>query len=137
MTRVESLIEKLAALEEADVCPFPYADCRKLQRDAKYAALVPDLDVYLSDLAGHRSWGKRILQWSDDKIAEVAGWLSKSFFEQFPVYAQLEWKIRPSVVPELHALLARAEKTRLTLLELLEEIRRLRCNPERLAPPSS
>ena len=56
MNETDELFANLSKLIASDVGPFPYADCRKLQGDDKYPALIPDLDTYLSEMAGYRSW---------------------------------------------------------------------------------
>jgi hypothetical protein len=58
-------------------------------QDERHNGLVPDLDTYLSELAGYRSWGKRILQWSEHKIERVEQRLRQSFFERHTIYAEL------------------------------------------------
>lgn len=127
MSRIEEMLLRLKGIEAADVVAFPYEDCRKLQRiDERYVALVPDLDVYLSELAGYRSWGKRILSWPDEKIEEVHRRVGESFFDRFPMYGDLETRITSADVPDLHATLDRAERTRITLRDLLSDLQRER-----------
>jgi hypothetical protein len=66
---VQSLEESAANLRRVFTeelrTPFPYEDCRRVMEEAgmKGASLIPDLDLYLSDLAGYASWGKKILDW--------------------------------------------------------------------------
>src|SRR5687768_6133923 len=104
MNEIEPLLVELKELDRADAGPFPYDDCRKLQTiDRKYASLIPDLDFYLSEHAGYRSWGRNILKWPDEKIEEVLGRIDESFFDRFPIYAALESQITSSTVPDLHA----------------------------------
>lgn len=127
MSRIDEMLLRLKAIEAADVVAFPYEDCRKLQGiDERYAALVPDLDVYLSELAGYRSWGKRILSWPDEKVEDVHRRVSDTFFDRFPLYADLESRITSANAADLHATLDRAERTRITLRDLLSELQRER-----------
>ncbi|HEV7767325.1 MAG TPA: hypothetical protein VGQ76_20150 [Thermoanaerobaculia bacterium] len=127
MSGIEELLQELKAIGAADTVAFPYEDCRKLQQiDERVSAVVPDLDVYLSELAGYRSWGKRILTWSDEKIEEVHRSVGQSFFDRFPIYGELSSHITPTSVPALHATLDRAERTRAALRELLSHLQRER-----------
>lgn len=124
MNRIDSLLGELAALDVADRGAFPYADCRKLQaRSDRYRSIVPDLDAYLSELAGYRSWGKRILTWADGKIGDVQSRLGSSFFERYPTYAERSSELKSADVPDLRRALDVAERTRLTLHDLLTELK--------------
>jgi hypothetical protein len=122
---IANLIADLDALHKLDTRAFPYADCRKLQQiGSSYSALIPDLDVYLSELAGYRGWGKRILKWPDDKIEEVHQRAGASFFDRFPAYAEQQAQITPTTVPDLYVTLDRANQTRAVLRELLAHLQR-------------
>lgn len=118
---IDDLIAELDILSESDVRPFPYEACRLLQRDdRRYATLIPDLDSYFSELAGYRSWGRRILGWPDEKIEHVRRWLERSFNERFPVYRHMQVSSADRSV--LREALEIAERTRTVLLRLLDEI---------------
>jgi hypothetical protein len=133
VSSIAELLTELSAIDSVDATRFPYADCKRLQNsDKRYAELVPDLDVYLADLAGHRSWGKRILRWSDAKIEEVLREVDKSFFGRLPIYARLESQITPTNTPDLFARLERSDRTRALLSELLTRLKN-----ERAASASS
>jgi hypothetical protein len=127
MSRIDGLVRELAALDTADRGAFPYADCRKLQAGSeRYRSIVPDLDAYLSKLAGYRSWGKRILTWADEKIGDVQSRLGSSFFERCPAYAERSAELTSADVPDLRHALDVAERTRLILLDLLTELKESR-----------
>jgi hypothetical protein len=69
---VNELLAELRRIDSADAGAFPYDDCRYLQRISVVdPSLSPDLDAYFSEIAGYRSWGKRIATWPDEKILDV------------------------------------------------------------------
>jgi hypothetical protein len=123
-TLEEAADDLLHTYEEEFRMPFPYADCRKLRREGgdRYEGLIPDLDMYFSDIAGYCSWGKRILKWPKEKVLEVRERLSKSFFEKHPQYKPLEAMITESNTPSLYTRLIACEKLRLKLLEILTRL---------------
>lgn len=126
MSKTNDLLRQLDALSESDVGPFPYDGCRWLRTAVRERldGLVPDLDSYLSEFAGYRSWGKKILEWPDERIATVEKRLSQSFFERFPAYAGLEPILGLSEASDVRRALNNAEQTREVLLHLLSAIRR-------------
>jgi hypothetical protein len=112
---------KLAELSTGDVRPFPYEACRSVSRDnPRYNSLIPDLDTYLSELAGYASWGTRIRSWPDEKIEGTRRRLASSFHERFPVYRDME--LASADRSDLREVLAAAERTRKLLLVLLEQL---------------
>jgi hypothetical protein len=123
-TLEEAADNLLHTYEQEFRIPFPYADCRKLRRESgdRYEGLIPDLDMYFSDIAGYCSWGKRILKWPKEKILEVRERLSKPFFEKYPQYKLLEVMITESNTPHLYTKLKACEKLRLTLIEILNRL---------------
>jgi len=120
---IDHWLAKLDALARADAGPFPYEACRAAQRDhVQFATLVPDLDAYLSELAGYRSWGKRILAWPDEKVEAVRRRLDESFYDRYPTYRDLQTASADRIA--LHEALERAERTRTILIQLIEQLRR-------------
>jgi hypothetical protein len=132
MSAIDDLLAQLDALSGSGGGPFPYEGCRRLRAavDDRHDGFIPDLDAYLSELAGYRSWGKRILTWSDDKIAVVANRLSQSFFDRFPTYAELKPILEVTQAPDVRYALQNAEQTREVLLHLLLAIRRSRAGTD-------
>jgi len=104
--------------------PFPYEDCRRVMEEAgmKGAALIPDLDLYLSDLASYASWGKKILDWSRESILEARVKMEKSFFELHPKYLPLASLITEMKTPDLAFQMALYEKLRIEILNLLSQL---------------
>jgi len=124
MSEIERLLTALQCVQESDAGAFPYADCRKLQAaGSRYSALIPDLDGYLSEIAGYGSWGKRILTWPDDEIEHVLHRVSASFFDRFPMYDGLRPQITAKSVPHLHAAIERGDRVRSILEDLLGRLR--------------
>ncbi len=85
----------------------------------KNSALIPDLDLYLSDLAGYASWGKKILDWPKEKMMEAQAKLAKTFFELHPQYLSLAPLITETKTPALASQMALYEKLRIEILDLL------------------
>ncbi len=104
--------------------PFPYAGCRTLIRDAgkAYEGLIPDLDLYFSDIAGYCSWGRAILKWPKKKLSEAGDKLDKSFFEKHPHYQSLQPAVSETGTPDLYESLKLYEKMRGNLLNLFSEL---------------
>jgi hypothetical protein len=125
MSRFDELVSELRRIDSADRGAFPYDDCRHLQRiSGADASLIPDLDAYLSEIAGYRSWGMRIASWQDQKIEAVERRISSSFLDRFPVHSALSDTLRSDEVPNLRSAIARADETRAVLRELLRELAR-------------
>jgi hypothetical protein len=118
---IGDLLAELDVLGKTEVRPFPYEACRSAQRDdPRYAALIPDLDSYFSELAGYRSWGRRILTWPEEKVESVRRRLEMSFGERFPAYRDLQTSSADR--NELRKALETAERTRTLLLALLHQL---------------
>ena len=93
---VEEKLRILQKLYKSDFLrPFPYEDCRKILKQLNYQNhdLIPCLDVYFSDVAGFCSSGKRVENWSTEKITDAKIKLNKSFFDRFPKLSELKAKI--------------------------------------------
>lgn len=124
MSRIEELLSELKRIDAADRGTFPYDDCRKLQRiSGADASLIPDVDTYLSEIAGYRSWGKRVAGWPDEKINEVEQRIDASFFDRFPAHVSVREVIESDAVGSLRSALARADRTRAVLRDLLREMK--------------
>jgi hypothetical protein len=124
MNRLDGLLSEIKRIDAADGGAFPYEDCRKLQRiSGADASLIPDLDAYLSEIAGYRSWGKRIAGWSDEEVDDVERRISSSFFDSFPVHRTLRDIIESDEVPRLRKAIARADETRVLLRDVLRELK--------------
>ena len=127
MTDIDALFKELEQLSARDAEAFPYVGCRALGRVAheKPGLLAPNLDSYLSELAGHRSWKRKILFWTETKIDAVLGQLERGFFDRHPEYAELQ-PIVASAAPDVQRALEVADQTRVVLSKLLRTIRDVR-----------
>ncbi len=122
-------LEILRMLYKTDLLhPFPYDDCRRLLADngKGFKDLIPSLDAYFSDVGGLCSWGKRSLNWSHEDIDKHAFILRESFFEKYPVFAPLEISIKDKDTPTLFSQLLIYDLMRLTLLDILPDIKKAR-----------
>ena len=121
--------EKLRILQElykSDFLrPFPHQDCRKiLSRNVNgFEDLIPCLDVYFSDVAGFCSRAKRISSWSFEENESAEGKMKKSFFDRFPQFSNLKPEITEKETPQLYNQLLIYDLMRLTLFDVLSEIR--------------
>ncbi len=108
--------------------PFPSANCRELMSDFPFDDhwFAMYLDTYCSDIAGHCSHGKNIMQWPEEKLRLVHGQTNFNFFELHPQYANLQRLITKSDTPDLFEELKLYEQLRQQLLVLLSELIRLR-----------
>jgi hypothetical protein len=79
---------------------FPYSPCREVLQDAppEFLGLVPDLDMWQSDIAELCSVGKRWLERSNEDVATAIDQLSKDLYDRFPVYAGLRGRIEANGV---------------------------------------
>ncbi|MCY7374458.1 MAG: hypothetical protein LH472_00595 [Pyrinomonadaceae bacterium] len=125
-SEIEEKLKILQELYKSDFLhPFPYDDCRKVlkQNDNQFEDLIPCLDVYLSDVAGFCSWGKRIADWSNEQVADAAIKLGKSFFDRFNKFSELKPQINDVETPTLYNQLLIFDLMRLTLTDILSEIK--------------
>jgi len=117
-------LKRLAVINDLDKGPFPYDDCRKLvDGNPQYRELIPDLDVYFSEIAGYASAGQRLLRWSRERAEQVRCRLMASFFARFPRYESLKSRITMESTPGLFIALERSDDKRALLAELLDQIR--------------
>lgn len=125
MSNIDDLISQLDTLSKSSSVPFPYDGCRRLRALAqnRHEALIPDLDTYLSEFAGYRSWGKAIVQWSDQQLEAVEKRLHQSFFDRFPNYVELKSFLKSDEASDVSDALRNTDRTRTVLLELLAAIR--------------
>lgn len=124
MSEIETLLLELEQLDRGDRGPFPYDGCRKvkaLDREGVFKNLIPDLDLYFSEVAGYRSSGKRMLRWPDEKLQAAHRCLSRSLFERYPMYNSLQ-SLRREEAPDLYDCIRETERARVVLLRLIEAL---------------
>lgn len=89
------------------VRPFPYKDCRRLTRSIgkdigiTSSDLIPDLDIYLADVAGFASSATRLRGRPVEQLRRYLPYLELSFFEKHPVYRPLEGRVNADDTPDL------------------------------------
>ena len=121
--------EKLKILQELYrgglLYPFPHQDCRKIvsENEDDFEGFIPSLDIYFSDIAGFCSYGNRIKSWSMEEVEDAENQLNKSFFYRFPKFSELKIRINSKETPMLHNQLLIYDLMRLTLVDVLSEIR--------------
>lgn len=81
------------------------------------ADLIPDMDQWRTDIAGHCSWGRRWLKRNPEDWEEASNRLRMGFFERFPAYGIVRREQGRN--RELAADIEAHERFRLELLELL------------------
>jgi hypothetical protein len=120
--KAKELADEIQRMYEEDWrSPFPRDDCKYLvdeNDDERFKDLYFDLDTYFATIAGFASGAKRILKLSIDKLEELRGRTTTSFFEEYPQYTLLERQITESDTPDLYERLQLCEKIRSQLLQL-------------------
>lgn len=132
---LETILETLAWLKEADDRPFPYADirhiyktvtsCKIRTRRAIDKGFVPDLDYYQSNIAGCSSWGKKAFRWDFEKRREFTRLLNKGFFDRHTEYLLVRRWITEVNTPHLCRDFVIYEEMRVNVLALIGILDRL------------
>lgn len=101
--------------------PFPYADCRHVMAQVGEfdEGLIPDLDLYFSNVAGYCSWGKRLQRMPRPELLAARATLTRSFFEKHPEYLPLTALINEADTPTLFGDLKLHEELRNRLLAII------------------
>jgi hypothetical protein len=122
-TEIEVLYSKIRK------SPFPYDDCFWLVRYEKRrgAELIPDLDLYFSNVHGYASGATRLGLRSDEELEQAKKTLSTGPFETYPHIKRYQHLINPEKTPRLLEEIETTEQMRIGLLELL---RTLEASPE-------
>lgn len=120
----DELLHELEYLREQDTRAFAYEDVSRRQegRGTRYNNLGPDLSMFCADIAGHLSWGRRILEWDRERIERTLYWSGRAFFDRYPKFRPLEKRITPKDTPHLCADVALYEESRETLIELVRRL---------------
>jgi len=122
--KAEEIASEAARIYEEEArLPFPCDDCRWLRNEFEVEdeleGFIPDLSLWFSDVAGYCSWGKRILNWSEEKLKGTREFLSSSFFDWHPEYGVLERAITEENTPDIYEDLLLYERMRKKLLEVM------------------
>lgn len=124
MSEIEDLLLELDQLDDRDRRPFPYDGCRKVKtqdRQGVLKDLIPDLDMYFSEIAGYRNSGKRILGWPQEKLEEAQRRLTRTLFDRHPMYISLQ-NLHREEAPDLYDHMHETERARVVLLRLIETL---------------
>lgn len=124
VNRNPELAQELERLYEREfVHKFPYQDCDKLQKlHPRIAhALVPDLDMYFSFIAGYGSSATTLHQRPKVELRAALPKLKRSFYEACPKYNRLAKFISDSETPTLFHDLEVSDRLRLGLATLIAE----------------
>jgi hypothetical protein len=119
------LAQNLERLYEREfIRKFPHQDCFKLQKlHPRIAhALVPDLDMYFSFIAGYASSATRLEQRPRTELRAALPKLKRSFYEECPRYKRLAKYISGRDTPALFHDLEVSDRLRLGLATLITGI---------------
>ena len=106
---------------------FPTADINKLALDPDHTSLLHGrVEMYLSGIAGYAASADRLNRRSRAELSKASRFLSQSFFEKYPDYADYRAKINGEATPELFRELEVAEQNR---VDLIQEVDRLLAAP--------
>jgi YxiJ-like protein len=123
--RANTLAEEIErCYEERFKNKFPYDDCYKLQRENPSigTGLIPDLDSYLSFIAGYSSSATTLVHRPVEELRKAISRLKRSFFEVNPRYKSLERLITLRDTAVLYTELQVANALRRDLLVLMEPL---------------
>ena len=114
---------KLAQLYETELGrgPFPLAQTRKVGQGKDYSEFHGYLTLYLSNIAGIASHGRRLKRISAERKREFQRLSALAFFAKYPQFEYIEKRIQNSDVPDLKRLLDATEEARLLIIKALAE----------------
>lgn len=120
-TVTEAAVELRRIFKEDLSTPFPYDDCRRVYARAGKIAdgLIPDLVLYLGDVAGYCSLGKKLLRLPEEDLLKARATLERSFFEKHLEYLPLAAWINEADTPALFADLEFHDELRGRLLAII------------------
>jgi hypothetical protein len=100
---------------------FPYHDCYLLADSMGLPRedLIPELDLYFSQIAGYVSSASRLGSRSPAEIEKALQVLGKDFFQVFPHLQFLQDRINEEETPDLFRRMRAVEEMRSRLLHLL------------------
>ena len=119
----QDLVDSLKQLwDEEFPSPFPYDDCRWLNREFSEGLdhLISDLDLWITDHIGFATRGRGLLKFTHDQVLLARGLVSLTFYELHPEYAWIERHVNESNTPELRMFLDVADRLRSMLQSLFD-----------------
>ncbi len=131
MNDTQKIIEQIGRLSKEWGGAFPYDDCRTILHQVqeqslverkKYADLIPDLDNYFDMVEMHAAGVEFVKKWDGLRLAQSAALVKPSFFQRYPKYRPLEWRVNQINTPELYRWLAVSDQLRRLLMTLMSEL---------------
>jgi hypothetical protein len=119
---IEDLLRDVALLTD-NQRGFPYKGARLVQRaDEAYEQFIPDLDLYLGDVAGFCAAGRRVLRWNANRIKDAEQCLQRSFFDVYPQYRDVQSRLADPALEDVRRTLDRSDRLRARMLDLLTAV---------------
>ena len=118
-------IEELRTLYHRELLrPAPSEDCFKIEGDPDwpYGDLHPDLSTYTASIASCCRGAKTLLSDTTESLLKDRSWFSRTFFERWPLYADLEKLVTRDETPKLYRELEVYEHARRLVLELIQAV---------------
>lgn len=101
--------------------PFPTKQVSEVGKGKDYGYFHGHLVLWLADIAGIASRGKRLNKISSERKAEFRRLAAQPFFTEHPEFRHIQERISKSDVPDLKRLMESTEIARLLILEVLAE----------------
>jgi hypothetical protein len=119
----EETLLKLEQLYKAElgIGPFPTAQTGKVSQGKDRDEFHGYLTMYLSNIAGIASHGKRLKRISEERKREFQDISALPFFVKYPQFEYIEKRIESFDVPDLKRLLDCTEQARLLIVKVLAE----------------
>jgi hypothetical protein len=125
LDRIEDKLEEIREWQLEAEGPFPYDDCRFLIQEFEQITtdLIPDLDLWMSKIAGYASRGRRLMRLSTSELREIRDAISLRFMDEHLRYSTIAlFELNSKRTPELAEDLDNYERMRLALREVIEEM---------------
>ncbi|HET6383361.1 MAG TPA: YxiJ family protein [Armatimonadota bacterium] len=122
---IEERIEELGTIYHQELLrPAPSDDCFKIEGDpdGPYGDLHPDLSTYKTYIASCCRGASKLVTRPTESLLEDRNWLSRTFFERWPLYADLEKLVTRDETPKLYRDLEVHEHARRLVLELIQAV---------------
>jgi hypothetical protein len=124
---IEMKLEEIREWQLEAQGPFPYADCRFLSQGNEQIMrdFIPDLDFWMSKIAGYASWGRRLMKRSTSELKQILDAICLRLIEEHPKYSTIVLAgLNSKDTPDLAEDLDDYEKMRSALFEAIKEMLR-------------
>jgi hypothetical protein len=122
---IEKRLEENGEWQQEAEGPFPYTDCRFLIQEFEQMTtdLIPDLDLWMSDIAGVASWGRRLMKLPTSELRKFRNTISLKFLEEYPQYNTIFFHgMNSEHTPDLAEDMDNYERMRSALCEVMDEM---------------